>query len=106
VPQHRALRRTKVDSPLTMNQVYAQVATHAATRPLTTAEIAEYCQDAHPEHPGITTRRVHRHLESLQRRSRVRSWPSTDHAALDAYGIDEPVNRARYWALSDIQETR
>lgn len=100
------LRRAKVDSPLTMNDVYTQIATHATRRPLTTTEIAEYCKLAHPNYRGITTRRVHRHLESLQRRGRVRSWPSSDHATLDAFGIDEPVNRARYWALPHAEERR
>lgn len=100
------LHRAKVDSPLSMQDVYAQTASHAHTKPLTTAEIAEYCQRAHPSYPGITTRRVHVHLDSLQRRGRVRSWSSSDYTGLAAYGIDEPVSNARYWALSDPQEPR
>lgn len=104
--QHRALRRAKVDSPLTMNDVWTQAAQHAATRPLTTTEIAEYCQEAHDGYPGITTRRVHRHLESLQRRGRVQSWPGRDHIALAEHGIDEPITNARYWALPNTQEPR
>lgn len=84
---------------LHMDDVYV----HVTTRPLTTVEITEYCQR---RHPGATTQRVRRHLDSLQRRARIQSWPCTDHTALAAHGIDEPVSHARYWALPDPQEPR
>lgn len=107
MPQHRALRRANpADSPLSMEEVYTLVHAHAATRPLTTAEVTEYCQAHHPGYPGVTTQRVKGHLYSLQRRGRVQSWPCTDHTALAAHGIDEPVSHARYWALPDTQAPR
>lgn len=99
----RAIRRVPAQpSPLTIDEVYDQVARHATTRPLTTAEITEYCRAFH-DYPGITDRRVWDHLRWLHRRDRVRSWTGEDPALAD-YGIIEPVRHARYWAMPDIKE--
>lgn len=88
-------------SPLTPDQVYRMVTEFAATTPLTTAEIAEFCRSRHPDMPGVTTRRVNQHLQWLQTRHRVVSWSGRDREELERRGVDEVQARMRYWALPD-----
>lgn len=97
----RAKRRLPLQpSPLTPDEVHRMVTEFAATTPLTTAEIAEFCRSRHPDMPGITTGRVKQLLEWLLTRQRVASWPGGDRDELVRRGVHEPQERMRYWALA------
>lgn len=96
----RAPRTALPHCALTTDEVYVTVYTHAATHPVSTPDLAEYCRARHSDPASITTNTVRARLEWLAGRDRVVSWPGTAETTLRNLGVEDPRPRQRYWMLA------
>lgn len=89
-------------TPLTPREVGAIIADRAVDHPLSTTEITDMCQAAHPTYANVCNYRVGYLLRYLQTRDRVASLHGMkDRDLLRQLGVKHPHGQLLYWSTPD-----
>jgi hypothetical protein len=84
---------------LSPDDVYRVVSRRAATTPLTTTDLRDYCRLLREDCANASTDAVRTLLKWLHHRDRITRIPGTDTERLQYLGVEEPQPRRTYWAL-------
>lgn len=99
----RARRPVPGPTPLTPNDVLRIVANRAVERPLSTIEITDMCQAAHPHYPNVCNYRVLLLLQYLRNRKRVISLHGgKDTDRLRQLGLPLTHRQWLYWTMPSV----
>lgn len=85
-------------SSLSTDQVTEILARHAATVPLSTTGVTDFCMSRHPD-MHITHEDTTRLLLWLHRHHRVQRWSGHETHTLEREGVVNPEPRRTYWRL-------
>lgn len=99
-----ASRPTGTPSPLSTDQLTDILARHAATAPLSTTGVDDFCRSRFPHMP-ISITETTRLLLWLHHQGRVDRWHGSDTHALERAGVIEPHPRRVYWQLRPTRTT-